>query len=78
MIATFMNAFYEAFVYALKKPWVISHPSWNTLLLLNQLVFKFGKCGSLERKRSCMHWPRISQGWPIEDGSGPGRPVKGV
>ena len=53
-------------------------PSWNTLPLFNQLVFKFGKCGSWKGIQSCIHRPRIPQGWPIGDGSGTGRPVKGV
>ena len=53
-------------------------PSWNTLPLFNQLVFKSGKCGSWREVQSCIHMPRIPQGWPIGDGSGPGRPVKEV
>ena len=53
-------------------------PSWKTFPLINQLVFKFGKCGSWEGIQSCTCRPRESQGWPIGDGSGPRRPVKGV
>ena len=44
---------------------------WNTLPLFNQLVFKFGKHGSWEGIPSCTRRPRISQGWPIGDGSDP-------
>ena len=67
MTTIFMNAFYEAYAHAKKKPWVVPHLSWKTLQLFNQQVIW-----------SCVHRPRISQGWPIGDGSGPGRPVKGV
>ena len=52
--------------------------SWKTLPLINQLVFKFGKCGSLEGIQSCIRLPRKSQGWLIRDGPGPRRPVKEV
>ena len=32
MTATFINAFYEPFAYAQKKPWVVpTHPLWNAL-----------------------------------------------
>ena len=55
----------------------LPHPSWNYSPLFNQLVFKFGKCGRWEGIRPCIRTPRISQGWPIGDGLGPGRPVKG-
>ena len=61
-----------------RSQWLYPVPSWNTLPLLNQLVFKFRKCGSWEGIRSCISRPRISQGWPIVDGSGLVRPVKGV
>ena len=37
-----------------------------------------GKCGSWRGIQSCIHRPRIPEGWPIGDGSGPGRLVKGV
>ena len=79
MTATFMNTFYEPFVHALKKPGVVPHPHslWNALALLNQLVFLIRKCGSWEGIRSCTTQPRLSQGWSIEGGWGPGRPVKG-
>ena len=53
-------------------------PLWNTFSLFNQLVFKFGNCGSLEGIQTCTCRPRISQGWLIEDGSGPGMPAKEV
>ena len=33
-------------------------------------MFKFGKCRSTEGIQSCTRWPRISQGWPIGNGSG--------
>ena len=79
MTATLMNAFSEAFCACLKEAsGCTPSPSWNTLPLLNQLVFKFRKCGSWEGIRSCISRPRISQGWPIGDGSGLVRPVKGV
>ena len=52
-------------------------PSWNASPLFDQLVFEFGKSNSWEGIRSCIRWPRISLGWPIGDGSGSGRPVKG-
>ena len=32
----------------------------------------------IEREKTIYRQPRISQGWPIGDGLGPGRPVKGV
>ena len=45
-------------------------PSWNTLPLFNQIVFKFGKCGSYEGIRPSINRPIISQRWLMGDGDG--------
>ena len=74
----FIEAFYEHFVHALKKPGVLPHPLWIALSLLNQLLFGFGKCGRWEGIRSCTRWSRISQGWSIGDEQGSQRSVKMV
>ena len=62
MTATFIEAFYEPFSPALKKPGVLPHPLWSALSLLNQLLFGFGKCGRWEGVVSCTGWSRISRG----------------
>ena len=68
-----------SFCVCLKEAWGCTPtPLWYTLPLFNQLVFNFRKSGSWKRIRSCTRWPIISQGWPIEDASGPGTAVKGV
>ena len=50
----------------------------KNIAIVQQLVFEVGKYVSFEGVRSCIRRPRISQGWPTGDGSGPVRPVKWV
>ena len=51
---------------------------YHTVLRNILPLFRFGKCGSWEGILSCTCQPRISQGWPIGDGWGPRRRVKGL
>ena len=58
-----MNAFYEPFTHAQKKPWVVHTPP----------LVQSGKCGGWEGMRSCTHQSRLPQGRLIRDGLRPER-----
>ena len=62
----------------LKSAWGCTPPLVEYIAIVQPASVQFGKCGSWEGLRSCIHRPRISLGWHIGDGTGPGRSVKGV
>ena len=74
MTATFMNAFYEPFAHAQKKPLVVPTPHLVECIAFSVPIRKFG---GWEGIRLCIHQARLSQGCSIRDRLGPGRLVKG-
>ena len=71
MAATFVNAFYELFAHALKKPGSEPPPPYG-----KQGYCSTSKCSNSGNVAagilSCTRWPRISQWWLAGDGPGPG------
>ena len=73
-----MNELFELFTHAFKKHGVLPHPLVELIAIVQPAsVQKFGKCGRWEGIWPCIRKTRIPQGWPIGDGLGPRRKIKG-